>query len=273
MDETQYVRLEKNNNKFSYMSLNIQSLPSKFNSFNEMISNFNKNNCAPDVIALQEIWQISDPAFFPLPNYSLLEYKCRRNNVQGGGVGLYFKKGIRFNILHNKCVFVDKVFESIFSEVWLPGSKKTIVGSIYRPNTAHHNLTTSEQFSQFFDLLTNILDELSSCNTPVLIFGDFNLDVLKYGILKNVTDYVDLLFSYGFLQLILKPTRCTPNSASVIDHILTNTQAEIIESVILVSPLSDHFPIIHFSNCVNVANKSKNITYRDFSTANVNRFS
>ena len=203
----------------------------------------------------------------------MLEYKCRRNNVQGGGVGLYFKKGIRFNILHNKCVFVDKVFESIFSEVWLPGSKKTIVGSIYRPNTAHHNLTTSEQFSQFFDLLTNILDELSSCNTPVLIFGDFNLDVLKYGILKNVTDYVDLLFSYGFLQLILKPTRCTPNSASVIDHILTNTQAEIIESVILVSPLSDHFPIIHFSNCVNVANKSKNITYRDFSTANVNRFS
>ena len=273
MDETQYVRLEKNNNKFSYMSLNIQSLPSKFNSFNEMISNFNKNNCAPDVIALQEIWQISDPAFFPLPNYSLLEYKCRRNNVQGGGVGLYFKKGIRFNILHNKCVFVDKVFESIFSEVWLPGSKKTIVGSIYRPNTAHHNLTTSEQFSQFFDLLTNILDELSSCNTPVLIFGDFNLDVLKYGILKNVTDYVDLLFSYGFLQLILKPTRCTPNSASVIDHILTNTQAENIKSVILVSPLSDHFPIIHFSNCVNVANKSKNITYRDFSTANVNRFS
>ena len=38
MDETQYVRLEKNKNKFSYMSLNIQSLPSKFNSFNEMIS-------------------------------------------------------------------------------------------------------------------------------------------------------------------------------------------------------------------------------------------
>ena len=49
------------------MSLNIQSLPSKFIEFNDMISNLNVKKCSPDVIALQEIWQIQDPAFFHSP--------------------------------------------------------------------------------------------------------------------------------------------------------------------------------------------------------------
>ena len=71
---------------------------SKFDELSSLIIQLSTSNVNIKIIALQEIWQISDPAFFPLPNYSLLEYKCRRNNVQGGGVGLYFKKGIRFNI-------------------------------------------------------------------------------------------------------------------------------------------------------------------------------
>ena len=92
------------------MSLNIQSLPAKYTEFNELICNLNVNCCAPDIIALQEIWQIQDPAIFPMPNYNLIEYKCRCNNVQGGGVGFYFKKGVRFNILEDKCIFIDRIF-------------------------------------------------------------------------------------------------------------------------------------------------------------------
>ena len=72
---------------------------------------FSVNMCAPDVIALQEIWQIQDPAFFPLPNYNLIEFKCCRNKVQGGGVGLFFKNSVRYNILEKKCIFIDCIFE------------------------------------------------------------------------------------------------------------------------------------------------------------------
>ena len=274
IDESKFTSTYKNSNNFSYMSLNIQSLPAKYTEFNELICNLNVNCCAPDIIALQEIWQIQDPAIFPMPNYNLIEYKCRRNNVQGGGVGFYFKKGVRFNILEDKCIFIDRIFESIFAEIWLPTTnQKMIVGSIYRPSTSHPLFSSSEQFIQFFDLLTNLLDDLSNLNTPVLLFGDFNLDVLKYGIIKNVTEYIDLLFSFGFLQLVLKPTRCTPHSASVIDHILTNSQAENFESVILVTKLSDHFPIFHFSNAKNVSAKKTKISYRDFSDVNTARFS
>ena len=103
IDELTFVNTFNNLPNFSYMSLNIQSLSSKFAEFNELICHLNLNKCSPDIIALQEIWQVPDPSFFPLINYNLIEFKCRHNNVQGGGVGLYFKKGVRFNILQEKC--------------------------------------------------------------------------------------------------------------------------------------------------------------------------
>jgi hypothetical protein len=63
-----------------------------------------------------------------------------------------------------------------------------------------------------------------------------------------VTEYVDLLFSFGLLQVITKPTRCTQNSATWIDHVITNSMCPNIESIIVTSLISDHFPIIHHCN-------------------------
>ena len=248
IDETAFVKKYNTSNNFSYLSLNIQSLSSKFNDFNEFINNLTHNNCSPNIILLQEIWRINDASHYNLNNYHPLQFKCRHNNIQGGGVGLYIKDNLRFNVLYDKCIFIDRVFESIFAEIWIAPNKKIIVGSLYRPNTNHPTLTTGEQFKNFLDLFTNLLNEFSESNTQVIMFGDFNLDAIKYNIINQVTEYIDLLFSYGFIQLIMKPTRCTPSSASLIDHIVTNLKSDSYESVILTSKISDHFPIIHFSN-------------------------
>ena len=43
--------------------------------------------------------------------------------------------------------------------------------------------------------------------------------------------------------------------------------------MILVTKLSDHFPIFHFSNAKNVSAKKTKISYRDFSDVNTARFS
>ena len=88
-----------------------------------------------------------------------------------------------------------------------------------------------------------------SNRNPTYIFGDTNIDCLKYGTCANSTNYVDLLFSHGLLQLVTKPTRCTPTSATLIDHVITNAVADSYETVILTSQLSDHFPVLHFLPC------------------------
>ncbi len=136
-------------------------------------------------------------ADFSLPGYSTLEYKTRSNNVPGGGVGIYVGCNIPYSVAPMYSVFSDRLFESIFVELNLP-STKLIVGSVYRPNINHPNLTQTEQLTQSLDLLSNLLSQLSSTNANVRILGDFNIDVLKYNTSGVASEYVDLLFSFGF---------------------------------------------------------------------------
>ena len=70
----------------SVPSLNIQSLSAKFVEFRDTILSFSRNNCAPDIICLQEIWRIHDCTMFNIDGYHPLVYKSRSNDVQGGGV-------------------------------------------------------------------------------------------------------------------------------------------------------------------------------------------
>ena len=122
-DEIQFTSKFQNVKNFYFLSLNIQSLPAKFNEFQEFINNLQVNNCHPDILLLQETWQISDPLHFPLNNYNPLLCKLRSNLTQGGGVGMYFKNNLRYKILPEKSIFIDRVFESIFAEVWINKKK------------------------------------------------------------------------------------------------------------------------------------------------------
>ena len=92
------------NNDISIMTFNIQSLNSKFNELKELVYTLNCNNCEPDIICLQELWQFPMEAEFLLPGYKPLIYKLRRGNTQGGGVRIYVKKDIDY-FTNNFCKF------------------------------------------------------------------------------------------------------------------------------------------------------------------------
>ena len=68
---------------------------------------------------------------------------------------------------------------------------------------------------------------------------------MKNSKVKNV---FDLFFSHDHLPLINKPTRVIRNNATIIDHIVTNDCVNnVLNAGILVSDISDHFPIFVFS--------------------------
>jgi hypothetical protein len=98
-DELSFCSNYNNHNDFSMMTLNIQSLPAKFSEFSEFISLLNHNNCAPDVICLQELWQFPASINFNLNDYHPMVYQLRSNSVQGGGVGIYVKKNLNFHTI------------------------------------------------------------------------------------------------------------------------------------------------------------------------------
>ena len=125
---------------------------------------------------------------------------------------------------------MERIFESLFVEVSLSNNKKIVIGSIYRPGKTP-GLTFTEQFTQFSDILSNILAELGNNYEQVFLYGDFNLNILDLAGNKFISEYVDTIFSHGYLQFITKPTRICENTATLLDHVLTNSTAHTIEKV------------------------------------------
>ena len=63
-DETEFVNEFKLKNEQLFISLNVQSLPAKFNELEDFILYLKNNCCDPDFICLQETWKISDQTLF-----------------------------------------------------------------------------------------------------------------------------------------------------------------------------------------------------------------
>jgi hypothetical protein len=81
-----FASLADSKKNLSILSLNIQSLNSKFSEFSELISCMNNHSILPDIICLQEIWSPGDPAIFSLPFYHPLVFSTRLGNMRGGGL-------------------------------------------------------------------------------------------------------------------------------------------------------------------------------------------
>jgi exonuclease III len=227
------------------------------------------NNCSPEVICLQEIWQVVDFDMYRITGYHKPLFRTRSNNVQGGGVAIYVKSCFTVNELPQYSVFIDKIIETIFVEIITPSKKKITIGSLYRSNSKSTSLTEMQQLSQFNETLSNILSDLSEAERDVYLLGDLNIDLLKYKSSSIATDFVESIFSHGFLQIITHPTRCIGNSATLIDHVITNNIQSAYESCIIISRISDHYPVVSFIN-----NPSKKLSpafhqSRDFTPENI----
>ena len=91
-------------------------------------------------------------------------------------------------------------------------------------------------------------------------------------LLRTPLNLLIYFFSNGLLQIVTKPTRCTPNSATIIDHIITNHVSGIFETIIFISQLSDHFPVLSFISLSKTVSKPVNVQSRDFSELNISNF-
>ena len=74
----------------------------------------------------------------------------------------------------------------------------------------------------------------------MLVLG---IEILKYSEDKQISEYLDMLLSLGFMPIITKPTRMMDHTATLIDHIYTNTPEKLIKSGICLADISDHLPV------------------------------
>ena len=150
------------------------------------------------------------------------------------------------------------LFESVFVEIdksVFKTPKNIIFGVIYRPPDTN--------ILEFIEMFTTFLHNIKRENKLCYLMGDYNLDLLKNETHLPTSNFLDLMYSCSFLPLIHKPTRVTQTTATLIDNIFTNDLQMYKNTMngILLSNISDHFPIFHIvkSYCYEMVD---NITWK-----------
>ena len=197
-----------------------------------------------DIIAITETSHKNDEFF--TTNVSIEGYKefYTASHCSKGGVALFVNEN--YDIFERSDLKTQNdCFESVWVEIKNTRNKNILRGCIYR-HPKHDR-------SEFMIYLETSLKNVSSENKEVNICGDFNVDLLKINEINNYQLYYNLICSFGFLPLIIQPTRVVDNQTpSLIDHIFTNNLSDEIISGNIYLTLPEHF-------CQFASVKSENI--------------
>ena len=236
-----YTPLEFNNT-FSHNPDNISLLHINSRSLNRNVEYFENllhslNNFGFSVIGISETWlHENSPNMFNLPNYKFIRED--RKGRRGGGVALYIAQNLNFKIRSD--IKLAQA-ESLFIEIDNSILKNVIIGLIYRPPDSNLDV--------FYDELDFYLHKIENENKHVFIFGDFNINFLHSSSNNTSTDFMQLMYSYGFFSIINKPTRISSHSSTQIDNIFSNVYNNKTIGGILCSEVSDHLPIFLTCEC------------------------
>ena len=278
-DFSNFMESTNFNNHFKIISLNIANLFAKLNSLKLFLSNLTSIGHKPDILVIVEthITDCDDRLSLQelgniVPGY-LFYHKGRRTR-RGGGVGILIANDLEYepNICKTteKVGYAEECFENIV--VRIPkcitknnsqSKKDLVVAAIYRqPNSAN-----IEKFLEYTESLMKTIDKPSN---ELVIAGDMNLDLLKYGSHLPTSRYLDIMSNHGVLPRITRPTRIKNQSATLIDHIFTqNNPSTIISGILDIelagsSGYTDHkpvFTILQANVCKNKFNRLINISY------------
>ena len=222
--------------QFNIFSLNVCSLPAKLDELKIILDTFADRQEKIHAICLQESWLDDevDLSVYHIDGFHMISHA--KTCSAHGGLVIYLSNEFSFEEL--SFAGVKSGWEGQFIKVRC-GLKDITIGNIYRPPK-----DLVESYTAFTDELSDILSMLSSTNMPVVIAGDFNIDLLRVNEKASVADFFDSITSNGFFPRVTLPTRLSRNRATLIDNFFCNICGTSLESKagIFVTQLSDHFP-------------------------------
>ena len=217
------------------LHININSLASKIDETRDII-----RQSKPAVLGISESkldGTISD-CEVDIEGYSIIRLDRNRH---GGGVVCYIREDICFNV--RTCL--SKEIEGIMFDIFLPKTRTITVGIFYRPPSQ----------GNFLEILTYDLEKIDLKDRDIFFLGDFNINLFKnnkyiFDIKSNLKDdphgpllknYKEFCSFFSLKQLIKEETRIANNtSSSLLDHVLTNSEANISQHGIIDIGISDH---------------------------------
>ena len=174
---------------------------------NELLIYLNNFTFKFDVIILSEIWSNFEVSTDRLLNGYEYFYKINKTN-KAGGVVIYIKSSFQATDFDLSFLQEDEKLDIIGVSFKHMNLRYNIFG-LY-----HHHKNLIRKFSNI------ILDiKLHLCDSHKTIFvGDFNVNMLNYGMNLDNTEWVDTLLENEFTFIIQSPTRVTNTTKTIIDN-------------------------------------------------------
>ena len=126
--------------------------------------------------------------------------------------------------------------------------------------------------SKFYhEYLTDILTKIKNENKNITFIGDFNVNLVNYNKNRGTYEFLE----QNLTPKITFPTRITEKTATRIDNVFVNGQAQKYNSGNITTFISDHLPqliIIKNGKGDNPANKTATATYRDYKYFDMDSF-
>ena len=197
-----------------------------------------------------------------IPGFNVIRLDRKAAKCSAGGLLLYISTQLKYNLISQNHISDS---ECISLRITLTKTKFLNLTLIYRPPNSNVN-----NFLLSLDTYLNTLDpsDLS------LIAGDFNIDVYNSPLPLPSRNYLQILSSNSFQQIVNKPTHLTLQHSSLIDHIGISSSITKFSCEVFDNCSSDHQGIL-FTLDKSISNNHQHhsyISYRDGKNFSIERF-
>lgn len=176
-----------------------------------------------DILCISETWLLSNipDSFVNIANFNI--FRCDQG--RGGGTCVYVRNDLKITPVNVNIPRIEGI-ENVWLNVQCRKLPSVIIGSIYRHPKAPHNT---------FDYILDVLRLICLRNKPIFILGDLNDDLFS-----SNNKLSQIIKNTKLCQIIDKPTRVTPMSATLLDVIITNKPDIVIHSDVTPCGIADH---------------------------------
>ena len=223
------------NASFSMLMFNIRSCKKNFNQF---LAYFCAILSYFSCIVFTETWLTPErDNIFHIPGFYC--HSLYRSNY-GGGIKLFIRNGIQSKLLNNFTQLTD-VLEMLVVELCF-GSQKMLLTTVYHPPSSSHIINNA-----FIDLFSLHLRSLISLKLPLIVSGDFNLNLLNPKNYGYIDTFINNLFEHGMVPIISIPTKVNIENRitkfAILDQIWVSQNLLIQQGIVIPVGLTDHFPV------------------------------
>nr|XP_053631763.1 uncharacterized protein LOC128688067 [Cherax quadricarinatus] len=245
------LSVSKNITVFNY---NVRSLSKHYD---DLIGLLKSLNATITFIILTETWFIQELTdIFTIPGYTAI-HNCRPDQ-SGGGTAIYYSDELECmkstNVQDENGKYIIAAFKSRTLK------KPITVGTVYR--LPHTNTYT------FSSNLRNMIIESELNKHHLILTGDFIINLIQ-ATDPPVADFTNTVNNSLLLSSIMKPTRISETSASLFDHIWTNTISPL-QAGIITDNTTDHYPTFLITNLSKLPQETRKISFRLHDETSIN---